>query len=76
MNRVFSKRPYLSRADQVTFKRMLDSGEANFFNTKACARCEKDVPSTKTYCSLSCYEKESKNATEVDTAEDDAEEDE
>jgi hypothetical protein len=70
MKDVFSKRPYLSKSDQIVLTRMVDAGRITTFRLKSCARCSNDVPLHKTHCSIECYQKESHDAAQDDDEED------
>lgn len=57
---ILSKRPYLTKTDRATVKRMRDVGELTVFQLRKCRRgpCDEDVPPGKDFCSETCYKAE------------------
>jgi len=68
MARHDANRPYLTAEERHTFKALQSQGDVTFFRTGACL-CGRPIPSSKTYCSWDCYQKEVENGDDDDSGE-------
>ena len=54
------KKPYCTAAQLGLFKKSRAGGLTSFFRTANCCICGTEVPKSKTFCSMECWEKRAK----------------
>ena len=51
-----SDKPYCTSAQLALFKKARDGGQTSFFRASNCGTCRAEVPNSKTFCSIECWE--------------------
>lgn len=57
-----SDKPYCTAAQLGLFKKAREGGQTSFFRSASCGSCGTEVPKSKTFCSIECWEKSKEKA--------------
>jgi len=57
-----SDKPYCTAAQLGLFKKAREGGQSSFFRAANCGICKTEVPKSKTFCSIECWEKSKEKA--------------